>query len=65
MAKRKNTALKLLADAAFVAGIALTNHCLENKQHTPVKRDLDEKQLNRNLTLMSLLYHAIGIFYNE
>ena len=65
MRKRKNTVLKLAGDAAFVATIALVNRCLETKQTPMVKRHGDEKGLNRKLTLVSLVYHAIGIFYNE
>jgi len=63
--KRKNTVLKLAGDAAFVAAITLINRCFESKETPTVKRDVDEKSLNRKLTLVSLVYHAIGIFYNE
>jgi hypothetical protein len=65
MRKRKNTALKLARDVAFVAAITLANRCLKNKETPLVKRDGNEKSLNRKLTLVSLVYHAIGIFYNE
>ena len=65
MRVRKNKILKLAGDAAFIAAIALANRCLMDR-HTPmVKRDDNEKQLNRKLTMVSLVYHAIGIFYNE
>ena len=65
MSARKSKILKLAADAAFIAAIALTNRCLASKETPMVKRDDNEKQLNRKLTMVSLVYHAIGIFYNE
>ena len=65
MRKRKNSVLKLAGDAAFVAAITVVNHCLADKEDAMVKRDGDEKSLNRKLTVVSLVYHAIGIFYNE
>jgi hypothetical protein len=63
--KRKNTVLQLAGDAAFIAAITIANRCLKSKETSLVKRDGDEKNLNRKLTVVSLVYHAIGIFYNE
>ena len=65
MKRRKNNIRKLAGDAAFVAGIALVNRCLEKRDNAMVQRDGDGEKLNRKLTLVSLVYHAIGIFYNE
>ena len=65
MRVRKNNILKLACDAAFIAAIALANRCLIGRQKPMVNRDDNEEQLNRKLTVVSLVYHAIGIFYNE
>jgi hypothetical protein len=65
MRKRKNSISQLAADAAFIAAVTLANRCLASKENTEIKRDGDEKSLNRKLTMVSLVYHAIGIFYNE
>ncbi len=65
MRVRKNSVLKLAGDAAFIAAIALANRCLAGKETPAVKRDDNEKRLNRKLSMVSLVYHALGIFYNE
>jgi len=65
MKKSKNNIRRLARDAAFVAAITLVNRCLEQKESAMVQRDGDGKKLNRRLTMVSLVYHAIGIFYNE
>jgi hypothetical protein len=65
MRKDKCNTRKLISDAAFVAAITIVNRCLENRDKPMVKRDGNEKNLNRRLTVVSLVYHAIGIFYNE
>ena len=65
MKKRRSTVLKLTGDAAFVAAITLANRYMEKSEGTWVKRDGDEKRLNRQLALVNIIYHAIGIFYNE
>jgi hypothetical protein len=65
MRKNKNDISKLAGEMAFVAAITLLNRCMEKKEHVMVHRNGDEKQLKRNLNLVNLIYHAIGIFYNE
>jgi len=65
MKRRKPDTRGLIADTAFIVAISLVNRCLKVKENTTVKRDGDEKSLSRKLTLVSLVYHAIGILYNE
>jgi hypothetical protein len=65
MRKRKRGMERLLADAAFVGVITVLNRCLETRNTPMIKRGDDEKSLSRKLTLVSLVYHAIGILYNE
>jgi len=65
MKKRKSHLWQLINDAAFVAGITIVNKCLEKKESPLVQRDLDVESLNKRLTVVSLVYHAIGVFYNE
>ena len=65
MKNRKTSVQRLMADAALIAAVALVNRCLKTKAAPLVKRDGDEKSLSRKLTVVSLVYHAIGIFYNE
>jgi hypothetical protein len=65
MKRRKHNARGLMADAAFIAAISLVNRCLKPEKSEMVNRDVEEKSLSRKLTLVSLAYHAIGIFYNE
>lgn len=66
MRKKSSPMSKLIGDAAFVAAIALANRCLEKYASRPlVKRDMDGAELNRRLSIVNLVYHAIGIFYNE
>ncbi len=63
--KQRKTALQLAADIAAITAIALLNQCSKNKEKPLVKRDGDEKSLNKRLAIVNLVYHAIGIFYNE
>jgi hypothetical protein len=65
MKRQKHNTKALIADAAFIAAISLANRCLKPEKSEMVNRDVDEKSLSRKLTLVSLVYHAIGIFYNE
>ena len=65
MKRRKHNARGLIADAAFIAAVTLMHRCLKAEKTGTVSRDVDEKNLSRKLTLVSLVYHAIGIFYNE
>ena len=65
MRRSKNTIRKLAADAAFVAAITLVNRCLDKKEKVTVNRNWDERQVKRSLNMVNLVYHAIGIFYNE
>lgn len=65
MKRAKNNFGKLVSDAAFVAALTLVNRCLESKEKPMVKRDGDEASLNKKLAIVSLVYHAIGVFYNE
>lgn len=65
MKKNKNSILKLVKGAAFVVAITAVNRCFEKNESALVKRDLSAKQLNRQLSIVNLVYHAIGIFYNE
>jgi hypothetical protein len=65
MRRGKNVIVKLAGDAAFVAVITLVNRCLEKRERVMVPGSGDGERLNRRLTMVSLVYHAIGIFYNE
>jgi hypothetical protein len=65
MKTRKTTVQRLAADALLITAVALANRCLKTKEPPMVKRDSDEKSLSRKLTMVSLVYHVIGIFYNE
>ena len=65
MKNRKTTVQRFAADAILIVAVALANRCLKTKDTPMVKRDGNEKSLNRKLTVVSLVYHAIGIFYNE
>ena len=65
MKNSKNRMLKLAGDAAFVAAITLINRFLEKRETSLLKRSDDEKALNRKLNLVNILYHMIGVFYNE
>ena len=56
---------RLVAEAALIVAVTLANRCLKTKAPPLVKREGDEKNLSRKLTMVSLAYHAIGIFYNE
>ena len=63
--KHKNNIAKLAGQIALVATAALLNRCLEKRERTTVHRHGDSEKLNRQLTIVSLVYHAIGILYNE
>jgi hypothetical protein len=65
MKRRKNTLRKLASDAAFVAAITLVNRYIEKKESVVVHRERDGEKLNRRLTMVSIVYHLIGVFYNE
>jgi len=65
MKRKKSKIGKLVSDAAFVATITLINRCLETKDRSMVKRDGDEKELSRKLSLVNIVYHMVGVFYNE
>lgn len=65
MRKPKNKNCSLIPDVALVATITLINRFMETRDQPMVKRDGDEKKLNRKLTVVSLVYHALGLFYNE
>ncbi len=57
--------LKLAGDAAFVAAITLINRCIEKKESGTVCHDEDAEKLNRRLTMVSIVYNLLGVFYNE
>jgi hypothetical protein len=65
MKRRKLDTRRLIADTAFIVAISLVNRCLKPEKNGMVNRDMDEKSLSRKLTLVSLVYHAIGVLYNE
>ncbi len=62
--KKKPEHKKLVRDVALLGAMILVNklaHAME--QRRPAKDS--EEILKRKLTIASLLYHAIGIVYNE
>jgi hypothetical protein len=64
MKKKRPSLQKLAANAAMLATISILNRCLEKKDISMVKRG-DAKSLNRKLNLVNIVYHTLGIFYNE
>ena len=65
MPKKKAVAAQLVRDAIMLASVRLLNRLMDDKEQPLVVRDGNEERLKRNLNIVNLVYHALGIFYNE
>ena len=65
MARKKIIPTELVRDAMMLASIRLLNRWMDDKEQPFVVRDGNEERLKRNLNIVNLVYHALGIFYNE
>ena len=60
---RKKPAFICKATSALAnAAIVYTLKRLEKKK---AESEIDEEEFERKLTVLAIVYHAIGIFYNE
>ncbi len=53
-----------MRDALLVATAALVKNCTEKIEKHRQKKD-EEDELQRKITVTHIIYHAIGIFYND
>lgn len=65
MRKKKTSLLKTAGEAVALGALALTSRCIEKIENRKKAEPMDEEKLNRQLTVLSVVFHAIGIFYNE
>jgi hypothetical protein len=63
--KRNKTSIRKLAGDALLVGAVLTANKLLRPKKEEEKLDMHDPKLQRKLTWLSVVYHAIGIFYNE
>jgi hypothetical protein len=65
MKKNKASIPKLAGDALLLGAVMLANKVLDKSERRIKNNPVSDKALNRKLTITSIVYHAIGIFYNE
>ena len=64
--KHYKPSIKKLAGEAVLLGVAvLANKFLEKTEKKINEHNRSDKALERKLAITSIIYHAIGIFYNE
>ena len=64
MKRRKSDTGSLLGQLLVVGAAALVEKISASK-NKPIKARDDEKAIERKVTLAHIMYHAIGIFYND
>jgi hypothetical protein len=65
MKKIKTSIPKLAGDAVLLGAVMFANKILDKTEKRMNAHPFSDKQLQRKLTITSIVYHAIGIFYNE
>ena len=65
MKPSKTSTGKFIAYSLLLGAFTFSKICLERIEMKKSESGRDEKALRRRLTLTTLIYHAIGIFYNE
>ena len=64
--KQNKTSIRIyFSDALLFGAFAVTKVCLEKIGKHMDNKSKQEEATKRNLTMMILIYQAIGIFYNE
>jgi hypothetical protein len=65
MPRRKNNTRSLLKQVAVLGALVITKKLLDKTgSHEPELKH-DDRHLERKLAITAVIYHAIGIFYNE
>jgi hypothetical protein len=64
MKKRKKNTSSLLGKL-LVVGFAALVEKISTTETKPQKAGNEEKSIERKVTMAHIIYHAIGIFYNE
>lgn len=66
MPRRKNNTRSLLKQVAVLGALVVTKKLLDKTgSHEPELKHDDHHHLERKLAITAVIYHAIGIFYNE
>ncbi|MFN8297781.1 MAG: hypothetical protein U0T75_01650 [Chitinophagales bacterium] len=65
MKKKRHTLCSVCRDAAVVGVYLLANSAKSKWQQHKQQGNLTEEELQTRLTRLSILYHLIGIIYNE
>lgn len=65
MKRNKTSVRKLAGDALLVGAVLAANKLFNRKEEDKTEVDMRDPKLQRKLTMLSVVYHAIGIFYNE
>ena len=56
---------KLAGNILMLGALAATKKILDKVNEPEERLGREEKNLERKLAITSIIYHAIGIFYNE
>lgn len=64
MKRRKENTGSLLGKL-LVVGIAALVEKISTTETKPTKASNEQKAIERKVTMAHIMYHAIGIFYNE
>lgn len=62
---RKKTTPLTFTQIAGLGAMVIANKLLERKGDKQPEQISDKEELDKKLLTVSLLYHAIGIFYND
>jgi len=65
MKRTKTSIRRIVGDVALLGTLVVSKKCLDKIEEHMNDRNKREKALNRKLAITGLIYHAIGIFYNE
>lgn len=65
MKRTKPNMKTLLGSVAMLGALAVTKKILDKVNQPDDGLRRDDKNLERKLAITSIVYHAIGIFYNE
>jgi hypothetical protein len=65
MKQKKTSIRKLAGDVLMMGAVLAANKLLKRKEENRTGVDMHDPKLQRKLTMLSVVYHAIGIFYNE
>lgn len=65
MPRRKATTRSLLKQVAVLGALAVTKKLLDKTGNNDSEPKYDDRNLERKLAITAIIYHAIGIFYNE